>query len=190
MIGFPVGLDPALCLFEAELAGVDGLTGGDNSWDRAEACADTGAGGVDPGGQCLLEHRWIEFPLLPVRIAEGAGEAGGEQGGAQARSGGEELIDEAILTAAEAERIQPGRGDEIRRIITAGVRGGDDQRNGLAQRVVNRNGAKLGLRGDRNVHAAIEAGSDANVTRLIAISGHDCLAKPIVGARRAGRRST
>ena len=95
-----------------QLAAVDRLAGGDDAGDRAEPRADAGAGGVDPGRQRVGEHRRVELPGLAVGVAPGAREGGGEQRGAVLRGRGEQLVDEAVLAAAQAQRIEAGGGEE------------------------------------------------------------------------------
>ncbi len=68
-----------------------------------------GAGGVDPGRQRVGEHRRVEFPGLAVGVAEGAREGGGEQRRAMSGPGGEQLVDEAVLAAPQAARVEPRR---------------------------------------------------------------------------------
>ena len=109
----PSRRDPALRLGEAQLAPIDRLARGDHARDGAEPGADPGAGGVDPGRQRVVEHRRVEFPRLAVGVAEGAREGGGEQRRAVLRRGGEQLVDETVLAAAQASagRAAPRRGN-------------------------------------------------------------------------------
>ena len=109
----PAGADPPLRVGERQLVAVDRLAGGHDAGDRAQPRADPGAGGVDPGRQPVGEHRRIELPRLAIGIAPGAREGGGEQRGAVLRRRGEQLVDEAVLAAAQAQTVEPGGGQQF-----------------------------------------------------------------------------
>ena len=113
-------------------------------------------------GQRPLEHAGVEFPGLPVHVAEDAGEGRRQQGRAEFRRGGEELVDEAVLALAQGERVEPRRGDEGRGVGPPRMRGGKDQGHGLPCRADHAVGrltpVRLGGRDDpgieRKVHLA------------------------------------
>jgi hypothetical protein len=87
---------------------------------------------------------------------------------------GEQFIDEAVLAATEAERVEARRGDELRRITAARMRRGEYQRGCLHRRTVHQDRRLVracdrlrpGFRWD--VHPPIQAVRRAGVTYPVA----------------------
>jgi hypothetical protein len=134
VVGLPEASDPVLGLAEGELAPVHRLAGRHHAGDGAEPGADAGARRVDPRRQRPVEHAGIEFPGLAVHVAEHAREGRREQRRAVLGRGGEELVHETVLAAAQRHRVEARRGDEGRRVGAAGMRRREDERHRLPLR--------------------------------------------------------
>ena len=78
--------------------------------------------------------------------------------------GGEELIDETVLAASEIVGIEPGRREEVGRVIAARVRGGKDKRDRLPERIMQCEwGSGAHEWEERSVHWCIQLGAVAAV---------------------------
>ena len=144
VVRLPAAAHPGFGVGEAQLAPVDAFPGRHHARDGAQARADPGGGGVHPRRQRVVEHGRVEFPRLAVRVAVGAGEGGGQQGHAVTRRVAEQLVHEGVLAAAQAHGVEPGRGEELRRVVAPGMGGGEHERRRLALRRVQPVGRVLG----------------------------------------------
>ncbi len=122
MIGVIEALDPLSCLGETKLPRIDLLPAGDDAGNRPETHADARRAGIDKARKRVGEHIRIELVGLAVDIEISAREAGRQQRGAEAGSGGEELVDKTVLRAPKGARIEPRCGEEIHRIFGAAMR--------------------------------------------------------------------
>ncbi len=118
------------------------------------------------GGKLVGEHRRVEFPGLAVGVAEGAREGGGEQRRAVLGGGGEQLVDEAVLAAPQAERVEPRGGEEVGGVGAPGMRRGENHRDRLVRRTRDhdRGGLQRQGEGDGQVHFPIQAAPRRRVT--------------------------
>jgi hypothetical protein len=115
----PACLDSPLSLREGQFAAVDRLAGGDDSRDRAKSRGNTGAGGVNPGGQVVSEHARIELPLFAIGIAPRTRERRVDQRCAKADCRGEQFVHETVLAAPQAKRVKAGGREEFWRVAAS-----------------------------------------------------------------------
>ena len=134
VIGLVVALDARHGVGEAQLAAIDLGAVGDDAGDRAKPAAHPGRMGVDVGRQRVLEHRRVELVGLAVDVDVGARKQRPDQRRAEARPGGEQLVDEAVLRAAQRGALEPGDRGEFGRIVAPAMRRGEYQRRGLRRR--------------------------------------------------------
>ena len=93
------------------------------------------------------------------------GKVAASSGRAMLRRRGEQLVDEAVLAAAQAQAVEPGRGEQLAGIDAARMRRGEDDRHGLTRRSQHHDrGRRSDRRGDWHVHGHIEAGTARAVT--------------------------
>ena len=100
---------------------------------------------------------------------------------------GEQFVDETVLAAAQAERIEAGRRDEIRGVMAAGVRRCEHERHGLNGGRVHEHRRQREARqlwrfdGEGVVHPYIEAACGRAVIRTSRRSAR--LWRRVVGRR-------
>ncbi|MNL25085.1 hypothetical protein D3C87_1465530 [compost metagenome] len=114
-------LDAHAGILDRQPIAIDGLVLGDDAGQRAQARRDARRGGVEPVRERLDEHGGVEFPGLAIDVEIGAGKMRPQQGRAQMRRAGKELIDKGIFGLADREMIEPGHGQEPGRIDTPGM---------------------------------------------------------------------
>ena len=145
---------PPLGLGEAQLAAIDRLARGDDAGDGAQPGADARRWWCSPSAAARPANiAGVELPRLAVGVAEGAREGGRQQRravapGAAANSSSTKLSS----LRRSAERIEPRGGDEIGRVVAAGMRRGEHHRRGLAGRPPQRH--RAGLAGEDAVRRA------------------------------------
>ena len=122
MIGLVEILDAAERVIDRDALVVDFLRVADHARDGAEPAGDPHRTGVGKRRQPALEHARIELVGLAVDVDEAAREMRPHQRIAARHHAEREIVDEAVLGAAQGRQVEPGALQERARIDAAGVR--------------------------------------------------------------------
>ncbi len=149
MIGLVDIFYPGQGLADRQAVPIDLLGLADDAGDRAQATGHPDGADVGIRRQAAVEHLGVELIRLAVHIQISAGEVGLQKGGAHSDDVHEQLIDIGVFGTADREFVQTGRIEETCRILTAGMRGIEDERQALVGRGQNFKGrqtVEVGLR--------------------------------------------
>ena len=135
VIGAVACLYPVQRLGDRHTAGVDFLRFGDEPRDRAEAGRHPQRARVHMGGQLALEHAGIELERLAIDVEIGPRKPRPRHGRAERQRAGEEFVDIGVLGSPQRGGVEPGTGQETAGIDGAGVRRGQHEGVGRADRL-------------------------------------------------------
>ena len=122
VIGLVEILDAAERVIDRDALVVDFLRVADHARDGAEPAGDPHRTGVGERRQPALEHARIELVGLAVDVDEAAREMRPHQRIAARHHAEREIVDEAVLGAAQRRQVEPRALQERARIDAAGVR--------------------------------------------------------------------
>ena len=135
VVGLVQALDALERVVDRDAPVVDFLGVADDARDRAQAASDPHGAGIGERGQPALEHARIELVGLAVYVDEAAREMGAHQRVALTHHAGHQLVDEAVLGAAQGSDLEPGHRQEGARIDRSAVGRVEQHRAGAGRRL-------------------------------------------------------
>ena len=108
VIGLVEPLDAAQRIVDRDALVVDLLRVADHARDRAEPARDPHRAGIGERGQAAVEHARVELVGLAVHVDIAAREMRPHQRVAARHHAGDQVVDEAVLRAAQGREIEPG----------------------------------------------------------------------------------
>ena len=121
VIGLVEALDAAQRVVHRNTLMVDFLGIADHARDRAEPARHPHRARIGERRQPPVEHAWIELVGLAVDVHIAAREMRAHEREAPPHHAGEQLVDEGVLGAPQLREVEPGGGQEGRRIDAAAM---------------------------------------------------------------------